>query len=64
MRAQADKSDYSRSMRQVLERTDNLMIRQIEVTELIVEDGALTGIRTYSGAVYTAKQRSSVPVRI
>ena len=44
LRAQADKSDYSRSMRQVLERTDNLMIRQIEVTELIVEDGALTGI--------------------
>ena len=38
LRAQADKSDYSRSMRQVLERTDNLMIRQIEVTELIVED--------------------------
>ena len=40
LRAQADKSDYSRSMRQVLERTDNLMIRQMEVTELIVEDGA------------------------
>ena len=55
LRAQADKSDYSRSMRQVLERTDNLMIRQIEVTELIVEDGALTGIRTYSGAVYHCK---------
>ena len=55
LRAQADKSDYSRSMRQVLERTDNLMIRQIEVTELIVEDGALTGIRTYSGCLlYTS----------
>ena len=55
LRAQADKSDYSRSMRQVLERTDNLMIRQMEVTELIVEDGALTGVRTYSGAVYHCK---------
>ena len=55
LRAQADKSDYSRSMRQVLERTDNLMIRQMEVTELIVEDGVLTGVRTYSGAVYHCK---------
>ena len=72
LRAQADKSDYSRSMRQVLERTDNLMIRQIEVTELIVEDGALTGIRTYSGNgirsqsgyfVYRNLLKGTLPVR-
>ena len=37
LRAQADKADYSRSMRQTLERTENLRIRQMEVTELIVE---------------------------
>ena len=55
LRAQADKSDYSRSMRMVLERTEHLMIRQMEVTELIVEDGMLTGVRTYSGAVYHSK---------
>lgn len=55
LRAQADKSDYSRSMRMVLERTEHLMIRQMEVTELIVEDGMLTGVRTYSGAVYHCK---------
>ena len=36
LRAQADKSDYSRSMRMVLERTEHLSIRQMEVTELIV----------------------------
>ena len=55
LRAQADKSDYSRSMRMVLERTEHLSIRQMEVTELIVEDGVLTGVRTYSGAVYHCK---------
>lgn len=52
LRAQADKSDYSRSMRQVLERTEHLMVKQMEVTELIVEQGVLTGVKTYSGAVY------------
>ncbi|MDY3251378.1 MAG: tRNA uridine-5-carboxymethylaminomethyl(34) synthesis enzyme MnmG [Candidatus Choladocola sp.] len=55
LRAQADKADYSRSMRQTLERTENLRIRQMEVTELIVENGILTGVRTYSGAVYHCK---------
>lgn len=55
LRAQADKEDYSRSMRNVLERTDNLRIRQQEVTQLIIEDGVLTGVRTYSGAVYHCK---------
>lgn len=55
LRAQADKSDYSRSMRRVLERTENLRIRQMEVTELIVEKGVLTGVKTRSGAVYHCK---------
>lgn len=52
LRAQADKADYSRSMRSVLEQTEHLRIKQMEVTELIVEGGILTGVRTYSGAVY------------
>ncbi len=52
LRAQADKAEYSRSMRKVLQETEHLKIRQMEVTELIVEDGTLTGVRTYSGAVY------------
>ena len=55
LRAQADKEDYSRSMRNVLENTDNLRIRQQEVTQLIIEEGVLTGVRTYSGAVYHCK---------
>lgn len=52
LRAQADKSDYTRSMRQVLEQTENLMIKQLEVTELLVENHQLTGVKTYSGSVF------------
>lgn len=55
LRAQADKADYSRSMRNVLEQTENLSIKQMEVTELIVENGVLTGVKTYSGAIYHCK---------
>ena len=52
LRAQADKADYSRAMRQVLEEQPNLDIRQMEVTDLLTEDGRITGVQTYSGAVY------------
>lgn len=55
LRAQADKAEYSRSMRKVLENTDNLQIKQAEVTEIIVEDGKITGVKTYSGAIYHCK---------
>ena len=52
LRAQADKKEYSYSMRKVLEKTENLTIKQAEVTELLTEDGAITGVRTNTGAVY------------
>ena len=55
LRAQADKSEYSRHMRQTLENTDCLTIRQAEVTELIVEDGTIKGVKTFSGASYHSK---------
>lgn len=55
LRAQADKAEYSRSMRKVLENTENLSIIQAEVTEILTEDKKVTGVRTYSGAVYYAK---------
>lgn len=55
LRAQADKQAYSNRMRRVLEETENLIIRQGEVTKLLVEDGRIKGIETYSGAVYTCK---------
>ena len=52
LRAQADKREYSQEMRNTLENTENLTIRQAEVAELIVEDGKIKGAKTYSGAVY------------
>ena len=55
LRAQADKQDYSRSMRRVLENTDHLTIRQAEVSEILAENGVLTGVKTFSGAVYHCK---------
>ena len=55
LRAQADKKNYSSAMRQVLENTDHLTVKQAEVTELIVEDGVVKGVKTYSGAAYLCK---------
>jgi len=55
LRAQADKQSYSREMRQTMENTRNLVIRQAEVTELIVENKMIKGVKTFSGAVYEAK---------
>ena len=55
LRAQADKADYSRAMRQVLEEQENLDIRQMEVTDILAEEGKVTGVRTYSGAEYRCR---------
>ena len=55
LRAQADKAEYSRSMRKVLENTDNLSVVQAEVAEILTEDGKITGVKTFSGATYHCK---------
>lgn len=60
LRAQADKANYSKTMRQVLESQKNLEIKQMEVTEILGEDSAdgkkiITGVRTYSGATYRCR---------
>ena len=55
LRAQADKSDYSREMRRTLENQEHLTIRQAEVSEIIVDHGVLTGVKTVSGATYHCK---------
>lgn len=55
LRAQADKQKYSSCMRHTLEDTEGLTIRQAEVTELLVEDQTVKGIKTFSGAVYHCK---------
>ena len=52
LRAQADKARYSTEMRKVLEQQENLDIKQAEVTEILVENGKVTGVKTFSGAVY------------
>ena len=55
LRAQADKAAYSLRMRKTMQDTDNLTLRQAEVTDLIVEDGIVKGVKTLSGAIYHSK---------
>ena len=55
LRAQADKQDYSREMRRVLENTENLVIKQAEVAEIITENDCITGVKTASGAIYPCR---------
>ena len=55
LRAQADKAEYSRAMRRVLEEQENLDIRQMEVTDILAENGKVRGVQTYSGAVYSCR---------
>ena len=59
LRAQADKAEYSRSMRKVLENQENLLIKQAEVCELLVEetDGnkRICGVKTFTGAIFESK---------
>ncbi|MCT2908039.1 tRNA uridine-5-carboxymethylaminomethyl(34) synthesis enzyme MnmG [Schleiferilactobacillus harbinensis] len=55
LRAQADKNAYHRVMKDTLENTPNLTLRQGMATDLIVEDGECRGIVTNTGARYRAK---------
>lgn len=64
LRAQADKADYTREMRKVIENQDHLTVKQAEVCELLSEDyedpsgtvkKRITGVRTFTGAIYEAK---------
>ncbi len=55
LRAQADKAEYSREMRKVLENQDRLTIKQAEVCEILVEDNKIIGVKTFIGTVYECK---------
>ena len=67
LRAQADKAEYSREMRKVLENQENLTIKQAEVCKILTEDyncysgeeciatKIITGVMTFTGAVYECK---------
>lgn len=55
LRAQADKRRYHEYMKRVIERCDNLYLRQGEAVSLIVEDGVLKGVLLHTGAIYRTK---------
>ena len=55
LRAQADKANYTRTMRKVLENQENLEIKQAEITDILAEEGKVIGVQTYSGAIYKCK---------
>ncbi len=55
LRAQADKKEYSYAMRKVLEETENISIKQGEITELVVENGELRGVKSYTGNLYECR---------
>ena len=55
LRAQADKSEYSRSMRRVLEEQDHLTVKQAEVCRILVDNGRIRGVVTNTGTTYLCK---------
>lgn len=55
LRAQADKADYTRMMRTIMENQENLTVKQAEITEIMVEDGKVTGVKTHTGGIYPCK---------
>jgi tRNA uridine 5-carboxymethylaminomethyl modification enzyme len=55
LRAQADKVVYAIEMRSTMQQTANLTLRQAEVSDIIVENNTIKGIKTLSGAIYYCK---------
>lgn len=55
LRVQADKKDYQKTIKQVLEDEPNLELKQAEVTDLLIEDKKVVGVKTLTGAIYKAK---------
>ena len=55
LRAQADRRKYQQVMKHTLELQENLELKQAQITEILTENGAVTGVRTQLGAEYTAK---------
>ena len=55
LRAQADRVLYKSYMKHVLELQENLELKQAQITEVLTENGAVTGVHTQLGAEYTAK---------
>ena len=54
-RSQSDRMKFSQRWREILENTPNLSMWQDTVQQLIVENGAVTGVQTRMNVVFTAK---------
>ena len=54
LRAQADRRKYQQVMKQTLELQENLELKQAQITEILVENGHVTGVQTQLGAIYGA----------
>ncbi|MCR4794757.1 MAG: tRNA uridine-5-carboxymethylaminomethyl(34) synthesis enzyme MnmG [Ruminococcus sp.] len=55
LRAQEDRVKYHEYMKNVCEKTKNLYVKQAEISEIVVEDGKITGVKTSLGAEYKVK---------
>ena len=55
LRAQADRRAYQQVMKHTLEMQENLELKQAQIVEILTENGAVTGVRTQLGAIYSAK---------
>ena len=54
-RIQADRREYQKLMKHIIEKQENLSIKQAEITEIQTENGAVTGVVTHLGAVFKVK---------
>lgn len=55
LRVQTDRTKYHDYMKACLERTENLQIKQVEITDIYADQGVVTSVRTKLGAIYGAK---------
>jgi tRNA uridine 5-carboxymethylaminomethyl modification enzyme len=55
LRAQADRRAYQQVMKHTLEMQENLSLRQAEITDIRIKDGAVSAVVTQTGAVYSVR---------
>ena len=55
LRAQADKLEYTKEMRRVLENNPHLTIKQAEIVDILLENGEVCGLKTYTDGIYQCK---------
>ncbi|MBO5575645.1 MAG: tRNA uridine-5-carboxymethylaminomethyl(34) synthesis enzyme MnmG [Ruminococcus sp.] len=55
LRAQIDRSAYHELMKNTIEKQDGLYLKQAEITQILFENGAVTGVKTLLGTQYDCK---------